>query len=290
MISKELVQKARQTDLVAYLTEKGEELKRIGSNYTLKQHDSLFIKGNMFCWYSRNKQGNSIDFLMCYYGMTFKQAVEELTQQTLSRVSEVSDNHPEASQEPLQQPTRAENEKRVLGYLCKRRGLKNSLIFALIKQGKLYQDTHGNCNFVITDWNEKIIGTEIAGTGDTRYKQMSKNHSGYGFHIFYGDPDKITDILYFESAIDLISCYQLYQDKFTHHLFVSLAGVKKSTVLELYKLKPKLKHWLCVDNDDAGTDFITEIRQEIDDIHVFRPPEAFKDWNDYLCGAEKKTN
>ena len=164
MIDQEIIKQARQTNLSAYLITKGEKLKRVGQNYILCEHDSLYIKDNMFVWYSRNKKGNSVDFLMCYYGMTFKQAVEELTQQTLPRVSNLSDRPSEPSQEPLQLPTRAENEKRVLGYLCKRRGLKNSLIFALIKQGKLYQDTHGNCNFVITDWNEKIIGTEIAGT------------------------------------------------------------------------------------------------------------------------------
>ena len=283
MISQETIKQARQTDLVAYLTAKGEELKRIGNNYTLKKHDSLFIKGNMFCWYSRNQQGNAVDFLMCYYGMTFKQAVEELTQQTFPRVSEVPDQPPKPSQEPLQAHTRAENEKRVIGYLCKKRGLKNSLIFALIKQNKLYQDTNGNCNFVITDWEEKTIGAEIVGTGDTRYKQIT-THSTYGFHISVGE---VTDILYFESAIDLLSCYQLYQDKFTHHLFVSLGGLNGSIVSELYKLHSDKKHWLCVDNDQAGTDFIQQEKEKIEVLHTFRPPTAFKDWNDYLCNGSK---
>ena len=283
MISQDKIQQARQTNLVTYLNAKGEPIKRIGNNYTHKQHDSLFIKGNMFCWYSRNQQGNAIDFLMCYYGMTFKQAVEELTQQTFPKVSEVTEQPLKSSQKPLQAHTRTENEKRVIGYLCKKRGLKSSLIFTLIKQNKLYQDTNGNCNFIITDWEEKTIGSEIVGTGNTRYKQIT-THSKYGFHISIGE---VTDILYFESAIDLLSCYQLYQDKFTHHLFVSLGGLNGSIVSELYKMHSDKKHWLCVDNDQAGTNFIQQEKEKIKVLHIFKPPTAFKDWNEYLIAKSK---
>ncbi|MBQ5564042.1 MAG: DUF3991 domain-containing protein, partial [Clostridia bacterium] len=57
-----------------------------------------------------------------------------------------------------------QNKNKQKFFQCKRRGLENRLIFALIKQGKLWQDTNGNCNFVITDWNEQPIGAEIVGT------------------------------------------------------------------------------------------------------------------------------
>jgi len=282
MIDQELIRKARQTNLVAYLTAKGENLQRIGKNYIIQEHDSLYIKGNMFIWYSQNKQGNPIDFLMCYYGMTFQQAVEELTSKALTDTQTPLYK----PSEPLQATTRATDEKRVIAYLCKRRGLKNSIIFDLIKQGKLFQDTNGNCNFVICDWNEKPIGEEKVGTGNTRYKLIS-THSGYGFHTTYGSP---SDILYFESAIDLLSCYQIYQDKLTHHLLVSLGGLNSSIIQELHKLKPNLKHWLCVDNDQAGFDFISKMKLKFAELRTFQPPQNFKDWNDYLCGAEKKIN
>ena len=277
MKNQELIKQARQTNLVAYLIDKGESLKRVGKNFMLESHDSLYIKDNMFIWYSRNTKGNSIDFLMCYYNFTFQQAVEELTSKSLEDIQI-------PPYEPSEPPVRADNEKRVLGYLCKKRCLESGIIFSLIKQGKLYQDTNGNCNFVITDWEEQPIGKEIVGTSDTRFKLIS-THSGYGFHTIYGDP---SDILYFESAIDLLSCYQIYKDKFTHHLFVSMGGLNSSVVHELHRLKPNLKHWLCVDNDRAGTNFITAMKQEIEGLHTFQPPKNYKDWNEYLCGAGKK--
>lgn len=277
MIEQKLIKQARQTSLVAYLMNRGEQLKRVGANYVLKEHDSLYIKDNMFVWYSQQKQGNSIDFLILYYGMKFDEAVSELTGTILPTIPQQEEHKP-------QQPTsKADNEKRVIAYLCKTRGLENRLIFALIKQGKLYQDNKGNCNFVICDWKENPIGAEIVGTGGTRYKQITI-HSGYGFHQTYGTP---TEALYFESAIDLLSCYQMFQNKLTHHILVSMGGLNSSVIHELKTIMPHLNHWLCVDNDIAGNNFIEEIRQNIKNIHTFRPPKNFKDWNEWLLSNKQ---
>ena len=120
MINREKIQQARRADLVAYLIAKGEDLKRVGKNFTIEEHDSLYIKSNMFVWYSRNQKGNPIDFLMCYYNMPFQQAVEELTSTMLNDVQI-------PSYEPSEPSVRADNEKRVLGYLCKKRCLESPL-------------------------------------------------------------------------------------------------------------------------------------------------------------------
>ena len=276
MIDQELVRKARQTSLVAYLTSRGEQLKRVGQNYILREHDSLYIKDNMFVWYSQEKKGNSVDFLMLYYGMTFKQAIEALTGAELPTTANYTPQKRTAS------PQRATDEKRVIAYLCKRRGLENRLVISLIKQGKLWQDTNGNCNFVIADWNEQPIGAEIVGTGDTRFKNVTE-HSGYGFHLICGEP---TEALYFESAIDLLSCYQIFKDKFTHHILVSMGGLNSSVITELKEKRPSLKHWLCVDNDQAGNKLIFKMKSADKEIHTFQPPKQYKDWNEYLM---KKT-
>jgi len=271
----ELIRQARQTDLVAYLISRGEPLKRIGANYVHKDHDSLFIKGNMFTWYSRGKQGNSVDFLMLYYEMNFREAVEALTDNVLPTVEN-------APQKPVEASQRASDEKRVIGYLCKKRGLKTAYIVDLIRRGKLFQDIRGNCNFVICDWQEKSIGAEIVGTGDVRYKQVT-SHSGFGFHIVTGKP---TRALYFESAIDLLSCYQMYKDKLRNHILVSLGGLNSSVLYGLQSCYPDVEHWLCVDNDKAGDNFIAEMRRQLA-IKVFRPPTEYKDWNEMLLSERK---
>lgn len=271
MISQNLIIQARQSDLAAYLLNRGEPLKRVGKNYTHQKHDSLYIKDNMFVWYSQGKQGNSVDFLMLYYQMDFKQAIEELTRIQLPL-------HQEQPQKRPQERQRAADERRVIAYLCKRRGLDTALVYTLIAQDKLYQDTNGNCVFVICDWEEQPNGAEIVGTGDTRFKQIT-THSGYGYHIVIGEP---TEALYFESAIDMLSCYQMYRPKLTHHILVSMGGLNSSVVAELRKKRAGLNHWLCVDNDTAGNKFISEMRSGVTGLCTFRPPAPFKDWNECL--------
>lgn len=271
-----LIKQARQADLAAYLMSRGETLKRVGSNYMLAEHDSLRIRGNMYYWNSRGTHGNSVDFLMEYYNMSFQSAVEALTSHASETGNVLILPTSKVPQRAAQTPQKANNEKRVIAYLCKRRGLENRLIFALINQGKLWQDTNGNCNFQICDWQEQPIGAEIVGTGEVRYKQTTA-HSGYGFHLICGEPDTA---MYFESAIDLLSCYQIHKDKLTHHILVSMGGLNNSIIEELCKVKPQLTHWLCVDNDLAGDNFISDMQKKMT-VKVFRPPTG-KDWNEYL--------
>lgn len=226
--------------------------------------------GNTFNWYSRGEKGNSIVFLRLYYGMTFSDAVNELC-----RFSHISPavSAPEHTAFYCPFDNKTADERRVLAYLCKKRGLKSDLIISLIKNGLLYQDSRGNCNFVIRDWDEQPIGIEIVGTGSTRYKQITV-HSGYGFHIICGEP---ADVLFFESAIDLLSCYQMYKEKFTHHALISMGGLNPSIIHEVLSLSDNLRVWLCVDNDKAGDDFI----KRFSSFKTFRA-KGTKDWNDLL--------
>lgn len=274
MIDKKMIAIASHVNLAEYLISRGEDLKKCGQGYTLKQHDSLRFYGNTFHWYSKSEKGDSIKFLCMYYHMTFYSAVKELL-----RFSNVSPaiSAPEESKFSFPFNDKSCDERRVLAYLCKKRSLKSEIIFSLIKQGLLYQDTRGNCNFVIRDWDEQPIGIEIVGTGDTRYKQIT-THSGYGFHIICGQPDSI---LFFESAIDLLSFYQIYHNSITHHALVSMGGLNSSVLNGVLSLSPDLNIWLCVDNDEAEDDFIIQVKQLSIPFKVFRT-KSFKDWNELL--------
>ena len=260
MIDKNLIETASCVNLADYLMSRGERLKKVGQGYTMMQHDSLRFYKNTFNWYSKCLQGNSISFLCLYYKMTFPEAVNELC-----RFSNIT-------------PAVSNDSRRVIAYLCKKRGLDYALVTTLIKNNYLYQDTRGNCNFVIRDWDEHPIGQEIVGTGDTRYKQIT-THSGYGFHILRGEP---TDVLFFESAIDLLSCYQLYHEKFTHHALISMGGLNSSVVDEVLSHVADFRIWLCVDNDKAGDDFIIRFSS----LRTFRAKCA-KDWNEFLLNTKK---
>lgn len=255
MIDQYSIGTASRVDLAAYLISRGECLKKAGHGFVMANHDSLRFYKNTFHWYSRGIKGNSINFLCLYYRMTFPEAVGELNR--YCGFSSIG----------------FQDVNRVIAYLCKKRRLDYQLVNSLIRRGMIYQDEKGNCNFVVTDWNGHTIGAEIVGTGNTRYKQITFQGS-HGFHFTVGEP---TDVLFFESAIDLLSCYQMFRKKFTHHAFISMGGLKPSVVDTVLSFGDNLIPWLCVDNDKGGNDFINHFST----LNVFRP-KGFKDWNDAL--------
>ena len=133
----ELVRQARQADIADYLLRTGEKLKRVGRWYTLEEHDSVRIQGNKWYRNSQDKGGNAIDFLVEFYGMTAKQAIERLTATAISPFRKSADevnkktksetgafddifNVAEFDINTLDLHT---NQRRVIAYLTQNRGI-----------------------------------------------------------------------------------------------------------------------------------------------------------------------
>ena len=80
-IPPEVVEKARQIDLLTYLQScEPQELVRIsGNNYTTRTHDSLKISNGKWMWWSQRIGGcNALDYLVKVKGCSFVEAVETL--------------------------------------------------------------------------------------------------------------------------------------------------------------------------------------------------------------------
>ncbi len=69
---------ANSTNLVVFLSARGEEFTRSGDEYRWKEHDSVTIKNNKWYQHSQSRGGKAVDFLMEFYGFSFTRAVEEL--------------------------------------------------------------------------------------------------------------------------------------------------------------------------------------------------------------------
>ena len=287
-MNKELIKQARQADLAHYLICKGYRLIKNGTRYRHPDHNSLVFTKNSYYWNSRSETGNSIDYLVKHLGYDFTTAVYELTKEK---------NIPGP---PSVECFNIDNLKltknnynRAFAYLNKTRYVDNNIITYLIDNNCLFMDDHNNIVFPIYDENNKIVGAELQGTLTyKKFKGISKNSKyGYGFNIRTSHQPK--KAFFFESAIDLISFYQLceycFLENIDNSILISMAGLKPNIVkCTLKAFEIDFKPIFCVDNDEAGQAFINAFKSQNKAYEVYLPPDDYKDWNEYLISVEKK--
>ena len=277
---------ARQADLAAYLIARSEKLipRGTGGNYKMAEHDSVSITGNSYQWFSRGESGNSIDFLRSYYGMGFREAVEALTGKG-ARPAIPRPTAPERSFD-FAQIELAPDMERVIVYLTETRGISRRLVDELIATKRLYQEARtNNALFPIYDGGA-IVGAELNGTTpEKRFKGIKTGSKyGCGYNLTFGD--KPAFALFFESAIDLLSFVDLSRMRgkdLAGCRLTSMMGLKQNIVDHALKaLDGSVQPVLCVDNDEAGANFIRLMETQNSGMKTRQPAAGFKDWNDQL--------
>jgi len=291
-IPDELKHAAASADIAAYLTARGEQLIPAGTGrYKLAEHDSLVITGSMYYWNSRKGEGNgkehhgnAIWFLRRFYGMSYHEAVMELTNGgTEKRISV-----PPPAPEP--KPAMAEIElaystDRVEEYLTKQRGLSQLLVKKLITDSRLFQEAQTNNAIFPIYEQRKMVGAEVVGTmPDTRFKGIKTGSKyGHGYNLTFGDETAYA--LFFESAIDLLSFVELSQMRgktLEGCRLTSMMGLKENIVEHTMQGLPGVQPYLCVDNDEAGANFVRQMGMK-----SRLPFSEYKDWNDQLLAIRQ---
>ena len=278
----ELIEKARSANLADYFTQNGYETERIRNELHVKGYGGLFVNIETNEWYCFSQSGkggkNAVNCLTDVIGLDFKSAVEALSG------SYITDSRyhtptaiPQKSKELLL-PKRADNMRHVFAYLCKSRGIDSIIVSELAKSGLLYQDNRGNAVFLHKDENGKNIGAEIQGTNTyKRYKGVAAGTSDSVFRFSVGD--KPNRVYAFESAIDLMSFYQLAnKDKLRNSVLVSMAGLKPNALKPF--LQNGMKIYACVDNDEAGRNFIAA--NNLNPCNDILREHGVKDFNELL--------
>lgn len=292
----------RSTNLVDFLSYRGEKLHRVGnSEYTMSEHDSMRINGSQFYWNSQNQGGNALDFCMVYYNMSFQEAVSELLSfngiakneinYSAPNVNTTIDTEIKTEVEEVIKPIPNEltsQTNRIYAYLTQTRGIDKDIVSSLIESKKIAQDIKGNLIFKIFDKSNILTGAEITGTlTNRRYKQVTEKN-GNGFVLNPNVSDKPTTAMFFESAVDLLSFYTIYPN--TKALLVSMAGLKDKVIEKIVK-DYELEYANCIissDNDEAGRNFAYKVKEKynLKTYFVSNDPKCVnsrtKDWNDFL--------
>ena len=267
--TKEQIAQADSMDLVSYLESRGYELMRQGNQYRLKEHDSLYVKGNQWYWHSQHKGGKTLDFLIDYEGMSFLDAMKTLigedgrTERRLPIVAPLE--HPDPKELKLPEP--AENNNAVYAYL-KSRGIDARIIKECIDQGLLYQTNMFWVQNESGEFEKKacppqavFVGKDMDGTpryACTRSCTGQAKHDAYGSDkaFAFAVPDGDSKALWvFESACDLLAHMTLcgYSKKQYPAHRVSLGGIAPAAMLQYLADHPQIQYVnLALDADQQG--------------------------------------
>lgn len=218
----------------------GHSFRRLsGRIYEHLEHDSfrIFADTNTFKWFSRDIQGDVIDFVQLVAGVSFKEAVSYLETGDFEQVKVVEETY-----QPFRYYLTEEPFDQVRTYLNNIRGLSDETINTFCRQGLLAQADYQTKPFqeyvlVFKSYNHhgQLEGVSLQGLvknnqrHDRGYlkKIMKGSHGHVGMSFDIGKPKCL---IFCESVIDMMSYYQLHQKQLSDVRLVSMEGLKLSVI------------------------------------------------------------
>ena len=271
------IDKANAVDLEKFLRAQGETLVRSGKEYRWKAHDSLTVCGNKWFRHSQSKGGLPVDFVMEFYGKSFPEAVQMLTEEPGEVQPETDPVPSPAFRLPLRNVTNAN----ILSYLTQERKLSPSLVNFFIAAGDIYEDSsHHNVVFVGRDADGHPHYASSRGIREKFRQDAAGAEKAFGFaHRGTGK-----QLLVFEAPIDLLSFIELFPKNWQQHSYLALGGVSAKALQQFLSERPDMERvFLCLDADKAGEDACNRLAGLLPDtVSVTRIQPCMKDWNDVL--------
>lgn len=286
MIDRALIQKARRASLENYLKNKGLSLKKEGRQYRVENGAGLMVSGSMWYSHTLQKGGNPLDYLMVMEGRSFKEAVQVLVGVSMHVPMDAEDNG------TISIPERNADDKRVMAYLLKTRGISAPVLLPLLDQGIVYQavDTH-NAVFIGRDGADTI---RYAMQRSTLPSSSLKFESKGSDKRFSFSLQGRSDILFsFESPIDLLSYITIHRMVLlNHHHLISLGGVSDIALSAYIDRFHSIRTIVCcLDSDEAGRSAYAALSRKYTRMGfkiLCHFPEK-KDWNTQLLDVRSRS-
>jgi hypothetical protein len=249
---------------------------------------ALSITGPKFMnWHTGQGGGGAIDLVMHLAGVDFRTAVAWLEERlgagplaAGAPAAHASGRNPSLPEgcDALRMPVR---DDRLLGrvrhYLTRRRCLAALLIEPLMESGKLYADRRGNAVFVLVAGKaQRPVGAELRGTGPHVWRGMApgtRKDLGY----FWVGVSGSREIVLCESAIDAISCFEMYPQR----ICISTSGVRTHSPWLGTLITRGYRLHCGFDADHPGDAAAAGMIAFHPAIQRLRPPAH--DWNDALA-------
>ncbi|MCL2775672.1 MAG: DUF3991 and toprim domain-containing protein [Oscillospiraceae bacterium] len=280
-ITKSQIEQARQVNALDYiLAYEPDNIKRVGNEYRLKDHESLAVNSKGFYWHSQGFGAvTALDYLVKVHGVNFAEAVETLCAYSNNPIlpQEMANSPPERNLIVL--PLRNKNSNRVISYL-QSRGIDKQIILDCINRNDLYESLYRHdCIFTGRDEHGKTRYAAIRSTTSAFKRDTDGSDKRFCFII----PPKNTDcqtVIVTESAIDCLSHQNIYLDFDAWRL--ALSGTALSALTNFLDRHKEITHIIAAtDNDEAGHRAAAEIAAKFK-IKVTRSVPELKDWNEVL--------
>ncbi len=167
---------------------------------------------------------------------------------------------PEKEKKAFELPPKHTDNKRVIAYLTKTRGIDHEIVNHMIKHESLYEETnHHNCVFVGYDKDQVARYAGLRGTYTQTDKPMFKGEVEGGKKRFGWcfTPEGESPLLrVYESPIDAMShmsAEKLAGGNWRNKHYLSLGALAYDALPEYLKNHPEIKNVsFCLDNDIAG--------------------------------------
>ena len=296
-IPSEVVEKARQVDLLTYLKnyEPNELIEVCRGTYTTRTHDSLKISNGLWYWFTKGIGGKSaIDYLIKVRNLSFINAVQTVMGNIKIQAPISYKQKEKSSEKRLKIPLKATTNDRAINYLLSR-GIDKEIIKYCIENNLLYEEekTH-NVVFIGYDENKIPSYAFCRATNEQRFmREATGSNKKYSF--------KKNNIVHlFESSIDLLSFATLFSIEnrnWREENLLSLGGIYSSkydvektkipiSLTEFLEKNPNVNEiHLHLDRDLAGRNASAFFQQVLSEKYkvLDRTVPFGKDVNEYLC-------
>ena len=270
---------ANHVDLAAFLLSRGEKLSRRGNQY-LWEKNQVWINGHEWYSYYESKGGHAVSFVMRYFGLSFQNAVEELTGG--SAISGVQQDMVIAKEKKsLVLPQRSETTNHLLRYLTVERFIARDVVDYFIRTQTLYEDVkYHNCVFVGLDESGVPRHCHIRSTSGNYKRTEAGSQAEYAFH-HNGESEWL---FVFEAPIDMLAFITLHRNNWQKHSYVALCSVSERALIHRINVNPNIrKVVLCLDNDNAGISACERIKEILknkgySDVRIIH--SVNKDWDE----------
>ena len=314
-ITDEQKQAAHDVDLVSYLESKGYEFNHRGTSYKLKiakpfsgdmSSVSIFDdRKGWKRWSNGEHGGDAISFLQKNMGMSFQEAILELTGSgaAYDAPQPKADNQIHETKD-LVLPKKCEGKySRAFAYLNKTRFIDPQIISKMIADKKIFQDDHNNVVFVGYNEDKKAAFACVRGTNTIVQYRGDCDGSDKRYAFSMEGKGSSGKLYVFEAPIDLLSHATMAnkitgkEDAWTAHSRISLAGTSDVALEHYLSSHPEVKeiHFV-LDNDKAGREAVAKHKPKYEEKgykvvdHVLKNKDMNDELKAYINAATVKKN